>query len=73
MSNVIVVTPEPPVQPPCTVRICVPKAGTLTLKWEHEPSTIEFTDTELCYELVIPKGCQGLVVQFPGCQAVNVV
>lgn len=71
--NQITVTPTPPVTPPCTIKVCVPEPGTLTLKWEHEPREIEIEKGELCIEIKIPKGCQGLVLQFPGCQAVNVV
>jgi hypothetical protein len=71
--NQITVTPTPPVQPPCTVEICVPRAGTLTLKWSHEPTEMAFTKDELCRKLEIPADCQGLVIEFPGCQAVNVV
>lgn len=71
--NQITVSPTPPVTPPCTIKVCVPEAGTLTLKWSHDPREIEFRDGELCQEIVIPKDCQGLVLQFPGCQAVNVV
>lgn len=72
-TNTITVTPTPPVTPPCTVEICVPQAGTLTLKWEHEPTTLVFEAGTLCRKLTIPAGCQGLVVEFPGCQAVNIV
>ena len=43
----ITVTPTPPVTPPCTVEICVPAAGVLTLKWAHEPFEMEFTKGEL--------------------------
>lgn len=71
--NQITITPTPPVQPPCTVEICVPRAGTLTLKWAHDPTSMEFSKGELCRKLEIPADCQGLVVEFPGCQAVNVV
>lgn len=71
--NQITVTPTPPVTPPCTIEVCVPEAGTLTLKWAHEPREIEFSKGELCRKIEIPKDCQGLVIEFPGCQAVNVV
>lgn len=71
--STITVTPTPPVTPPCTIEVCVPRAGTLTLKWAHEPTEIEFTKDELCRKIDIPKGCQGLVIEFPGCPAVNVV
>ena len=73
----ITVDPTPPVKPPATVKVTLSKPfGTVKLIWDdpdQEPKEVTLSQSEQSFELEIPDGTDGLLLECDGHQAVNVV
>lgn len=73
----ITFTPAPPVTPPCVGTICLDKPGTVTLQWTPAssggPSTLTFTEGDLCTKLYISEDCIALLATSPGSKDLKIV